>query len=59
MSSFSSTLADQRRTAFLATQGYQVVRFWNHEVLTGIDPVLEWIASILIDPLPSRAMARS
>ncbi len=44
---------DQRRTAFLVTQGYQVVRFWNNEVLTNIDGVLEHLAIILSDPHPS------
>ena len=45
--------ADQRRTAFLAAQGYRVLRFWNHEVLTNIEAVLERIVSVLSDPYPS------
>jgi very-short-patch-repair endonuclease len=36
--------ADQRRTAFLDRQGYRVLRFWDNEVLTQIDGVLERIA---------------
>jgi very-short-patch-repair endonuclease len=28
--------ADRRRTKWLVTQGYRVLRFWNHEVLTNI-----------------------
>ena len=35
--------ADARRTQFLEAQGYRVLRFWNHEVLTNIDAVLEAI----------------
>jgi very-short-patch-repair endonuclease len=34
---------DQRRDAFLARQGYLVLRFWNLEVLTNMDGVLETI----------------
>ena len=32
---------DTQRTAFLNRNGYRVIRFWNHEVLTGIEFVLE------------------
>ena len=28
--------ADRRRTRWLQSQGYQVLRFWNHDVLTNI-----------------------
>ena len=34
---------DASRTAFLETQGFKVIRFWNHEVLTNIEGVLETI----------------
>ncbi len=30
---------DKRRTRWLESQGYQVLRFWNHEVLTNIGGV--------------------
>lgn len=50
--------ADQRRTTLLIAQGYRVLRFWNHEVLTDIEAVMEWIVAVLSDPhpvpLPSR-----
>jgi len=36
--------ADQRRTEYLESQGYRVLRFWNEEVLTNIDGVLETIS---------------
>jgi very-short-patch-repair endonuclease len=39
--------ADAERTKFLEAEGYRVVRFWNNEVLTNIDGVLEAIASAL------------
>jgi very-short-patch-repair endonuclease len=49
--------ADAERTKFLEAEGYRVVRFWNNEVLTNIDGVLEAIASTLAttptpDPSP-------
>ena len=49
--------ADAERTRFLESEGYRVVRFWNNEVLTNIDGVLEAIASALAttptpDPSP-------
>ncbi|MDR7028815.1 endonuclease domain-containing protein [Rhizobium rosettiformans] len=34
---------DQERTAFLEAQGYKVIRFWNAEVLTELDAVLDTI----------------
>ncbi|MEE3320439.1 MAG: endonuclease domain-containing protein [Pseudomonadota bacterium] len=32
---------DRRRDAWLRSQGYEVVRFWNHQVLTETQSVLE------------------
>ncbi|MGE8102935.1 endonuclease domain-containing protein [Allorhizobium sp. NPDC080224] len=34
---------DQERTAFLEAQGYKVIRFWNAEVLTELDAVLDTV----------------
>ena len=31
---------DTERTAFLESQGYRVLRFWNHEVLNDLNAVL-------------------
>ncbi len=47
-------LKDQKRTAYLNQMGYQVLRFWDHEVLQEPDSVLEAIRLILTDPLPKR-----
>ncbi len=49
--------ADSARTKFLLSEGYRVVRFWNNEVLTNIDGVIEVIANALAttptpDPSP-------
>ncbi|MCH8998490.1 MAG: endonuclease domain-containing protein [Proteobacteria bacterium] len=35
---------DARRDAWLAEQGYRVLRFWNHEVHGNIEGVLETVA---------------
>ncbi len=39
---------DERRTAFLNRQGFRVVRFWNHEVLLGIETVLETLRRLIL-----------
>ena len=39
----ADSAADDRRTAFLASRGYRIVRFWNHDVLENVDGVLEAI----------------
>ncbi|TPG22697.1 endonuclease domain-containing protein [Sphingomonas koreensis] len=36
---------DARRTQAIEAQGYRVIRFWNSDVLTNIDGVLETILS--------------
>jgi len=35
---------DARRSAFLEQQGYRVIRFWNHDVLSNTRGVVERIA---------------
>ena len=40
--------ADQRRSVFLAQQGYRVVRFWDHEVIEDIEAVLQRISPLCI-----------
>ena len=47
-----STEYDARRTAFLNTQGYKVLRFWNNEILDNLDGVLTVIGQTL-DNMPS------
>ncbi len=47
---------DVKRSVFLESLGYKVVRFWNHEILCDIHSVLEQIHSCLIEipsPQPS------
>ena len=48
---------DAARTAYLMTQGYRVIRFWNNEVMSNIDGVVQEIERVLADtpsPNPSR-----
>jgi len=44
---------DERRTAFLREHGWQVMRFWNNEVLKNIDGVLFTIVEHLRGAPPS------
>ncbi|MGB3739258.1 MAG: DUF559 domain-containing protein [Pontixanthobacter sp.] len=40
---------DARRNAFLRSQGFTVIRFWNHQVVQDTDGVLDTIASRVND----------
>jgi very-short-patch-repair endonuclease len=40
-------IADQARTAWLESQGFRVIRFWNHDVLKRTESVLEEILRAL------------
>jgi very-short-patch-repair endonuclease len=45
---------DARRTQFLESEGYRVLRFWNNEVLSNVDGVLEVIqGAALATPTPT------
>ncbi len=47
---------DEQRTTRLEAAGYSVMRFWNHEILTETQQVLEQIHKALINfpsPQPS------
>ena len=43
----SAEAADARRTAFLAAQGWTVIRFWNGRVLADMDNLLREIIAHL------------
>ncbi|KAB0264478.1 endonuclease domain-containing protein [Microvirga brassicacearum] len=47
--------ADAERTAWLNSQGYRILRFWNHEVLSQIDVVLDTIHAALYTPSETSA----
>jgi len=38
---------DEERTAFLESQGYRVLRFWNHDVMNNIEAVIREIMDCL------------
>ena len=47
--------ADVKRTEWLATKDYRVIRFWNNDVLSNTDDVLEAVLQALdssVDPSP-------
>ncbi len=49
-----ATDADAARDAWLGSQGFRVLRFWNNDVLSNLDGVLTMIASHLSpSPRPS------
>ena len=45
--------ADGLRTLYLEKMGYRVLRFWNDEVLSGTDSVLDEIARAVQAPHPA------
>jgi len=50
---------DQRRTAFLESLGYRVLRFWNNEVIENMTGVLERLRETLLEtqaPTPPSAL---
>ena len=44
---------DEKRTAFLESLGFRVIRFWNDDVLLQPDLILEEILRHLNTPLPA------
>ena len=56
---------DEARTIYLESKGFTVIRFWNHEVLTETEAVLERIFNQVSSdsphpvPLPTGARERS
>jgi very-short-patch-repair endonuclease len=48
-----SEAVDSERDAWLRSQGFSVLRFWNHEVITNIEGVLEMILRKCTQKSPS------
>ena len=44
---------DDERTAFLASKGFRVLRFWNHEVMNDLDAVVREIERVVKELTPS------
>lgn len=49
---------DQRRTSYLMTKGYQVIRFWNNDVLLNTHDVLENVLHHLENMPSERTLIR-
>ena len=45
---------DATRTAWLESRGFRVLRFWDNDVLTSTDAVLETIQAALLSNTPPR-----
>ena len=45
---------DERRTVYLQSQGWHVLRFWNNEVMSNLDGVLARVVEYLDAPPPSQ-----
>jgi len=45
--------SDQERDAFLRSQGFQILRFWNSEVDRNLNGVMESIFGTLKTPTPA------
>lgn len=50
--------ADMRRTEFLTKAGYRVLRFWDNDVLTDTEVVMQRIADELNHPSPQPSPSR-
>ena len=48
----SQTETDRKRTDWLASQGFRVLRFWDNEVVESIDAVVDRIAEYVKPPSP-------
>jgi very-short-patch-repair endonuclease len=58
-SQHANSSTDDRRTAFLESKGYRVLRFWNNDILSNLDGVAQVIATALSTPHPARASRES
>ena len=52
-SQHAESLRDKARDAYLESQGWKVLRFWNNEVLQNREGVLETILAHASDPHPA------
>jgi very-short-patch-repair endonuclease len=52
-SQHAESSSDLRRDAYLAAQGFRILRFWNNEIMADEEAVAATISSALSAPLPS------
>ncbi len=57
-SQHAESAADTKRDAYLMSQGFRVLRFWNNDILTNSDGVATAILAALETPLPNPSPAR-
>jgi very-short-patch-repair endonuclease len=50
---------DERRTMWLRSNGIEVLRFWNNDVMSNLDGVLSEIARVASDMTPSPTLPLS
>lgn len=50
-SQHASSTHDRQRALWLNTQGYAVLRFWNHELFEGLSDTLDTILAVLNDEI--------
>ena len=55
----SDSEPDVRRTAFLQSKGYRVLRFWNNDILENLEGVADSILAALVSPHPAQPAAES
>ena len=48
--------ADLRRTKFFEDRGYRILRFWDNEVLTDLEAVLQQIVATMSNPHPTLSL---
>jgi very-short-patch-repair endonuclease len=58
-SQHADSASHERRTAFLESKGYRVLRFWNDEILSNLDGVAEAVVNALSFPHPAQAAPES
>jgi len=54
----AESVADQRRDAYLRSQGFRILRFWNNDIFTNEEGVLTSILNVLASPLPNPSPAK-
>jgi very-short-patch-repair endonuclease len=55
----SGSPGDARRTRFLESKGYRVLRVWNNDIVENVDGVAQMISAALATPHPAQASPES
>ena len=50
----AENVQDEERTAWLEKQGWRVLRFWNNDILSNTESVMETILAVLEDRFDGR-----